>query len=87
MLREVRRVLKPGGSFHLLDFKSGNDGKQGWLMHLFHGNEQLKDNSEARVIELLRQAGFTDARKVVEKAIAFGALRVNYFHASAPLPA
>ena len=36
-LKEVLRVLKPGGSFHLLDF-TANDGAHGFLDRLFHSH-------------------------------------------------
>jgi ubiquinone/menaquinone biosynthesis C-methylase UbiE len=80
---EMRRVLKPEGSFHLVDFAGPEGDGNGWLTHLFHSSEQLKDNSEARIVALTRRAGFLDAKKVMERRIALGALRVSYFCGSA----
>jgi ubiquinone/menaquinone biosynthesis C-methylase UbiE len=52
-LREVRRVLVPGGSLHLVDF-----GGPARLTRLFHSSGQLRDNAEVRVLTLMREAGF-----------------------------
>ena len=81
-LREIRRVLKPEGSFHLVDFAGPDDHGDGWLAHLFHSTERLRDNSELRILTLMRRAGFLDAKKVIEKGILFGGLRMSYFQAS-----
>src|SRR5262249_15587895 len=35
-LREVRRVLQPGGSLYLLDFRGPESGQNGFLARLFH---------------------------------------------------
>lgn len=78
-LCEVRRVLKPDGSFLLVDFAGPEHGGCGWLTHLFHSSERLKDNSEARIIALMRRAGFLEPKKVMKKSILLGGLRINYF--------
>lgn len=57
-LREIRRVLKPEGSLHLVDFAGPEDRADGWLTQLFHSSERLKDNSEARIVALIRGGGF-----------------------------
>ena len=51
-LREVGRVLVPGGSLHLVDF-----GGPARLTRLFHSSRQLRDNVEDRVLTLMREAG------------------------------
>jgi ubiquinone/menaquinone biosynthesis C-methylase UbiE len=58
-LQEVRRVLKPGGRFHLLDFT------------------RVKNNSEDRILSLMKSAGFKDA-KITERGSLFF-LRIAYF--------
>jgi ubiquinone/menaquinone biosynthesis C-methylase UbiE len=87
-LREVLRVLKPGGSFHLLDFvddhEHGSHGlfSHGFLSRLIHSTDLLKDNSDARIVQLMRRAGFPNAEKVKESRMLFGLLRMSYYRAS-----
>ena len=87
-LREVLRVLKPGGSFHLLDFVGGHEnGSHGLLSHgffnrLIHSNEQLKDNSDERIVELMQRAGFASAEKVKDSQMVLGLLQTAYYRAS-----
>ena len=77
-LREIRRVLKPGGSLHLLDF-SQNSHIHGLLAHLFHRNQQLKDNSDQRIVSLMNEAGFEKARQLTEGSLLLGVMRIVYF--------
>jgi ubiquinone/menaquinone biosynthesis C-methylase UbiE len=79
-LREARRVLRLGGEFHLLDFEGSEDGAHGFLTHLLHSRERLRDNSEGRVLSLMKQAGFAEAKKVGRRAMLFA--RAAYFRAT-----
>ncbi len=79
-LREVRRVLAPGGSFHLLDFGGPEAGVHGLLTRLIHSHERLKDNAEDHVVSLMKRAGLADARNVGHRAMLFG--RIAYYTAS-----
>lgn len=81
-LREVRRVLKPGGSFYLLDFEVSTSGHG--LFNLFHSGERLRDNTESRILALMGDAGFSDPRKVAVRPVLFGLGRAGYYQASAP---
>jgi ubiquinone/menaquinone biosynthesis C-methylase UbiE len=85
-LSEVRRVLKPAGSFHLVDFEGSDEHVHGWLTHLFHSNQRLKDNSESRVLALMNHGDLRDAKKVLAKGLLCGAFHVGYFQAFAPIP-
>jgi ubiquinone/menaquinone biosynthesis C-methylase UbiE len=81
-LREVRRVLKPGGLFHLLDF--GGNATQGRHARIFHSTRRLKDNSDSQILKLLSDAGFVSPNNVMNGAVLLGLLRTSYYEASAP---
>ena len=81
-LREVRRVLKPGATFHMLDFATPDSNSAGWLARLLHSSHRLKDNSDERILGLLRQAGLSDAKRVADRALLVG--HIAYYQASVP---
>jgi hypothetical protein len=82
-LCEIGRVLKPGGSLHLLDFK-GRDSHGSRLGRLIHASPRLDDNSEGRILALMRQAGLSGPAKVSEGAMLLGHLAVAYYRVSVP---
>jgi ubiquinone/menaquinone biosynthesis C-methylase UbiE len=84
-LYEVRRVLTPGGSLHLLDFTATEAGGHGPLMRYFYSSHRLKDNTVERILTLMNRAGLLSCKRVMEGAMLFGALRIGYFQASAPI--
>jgi ubiquinone/menaquinone biosynthesis C-methylase UbiE len=84
MLREVRRVLRPSGTLNLLDFDGPDAGADGFLMRLPPLRHHLKDNSEGRILALMRQAGFAAAQKVRQATMLFGGLRLKYYQATVP---
>lgn len=78
-LREVRRVLKPGGNFYLLDFEVSTSGHG--LFKLFHSSERLRDNTESRIVTLMEDAGFSYRKKVAVHPVLFGFGRAGYYQA------
>jgi ubiquinone/menaquinone biosynthesis C-methylase UbiE len=86
-LREGRRVLKPGGSLHLLDFGGNEPGTDGFLARLFHSSHRLRDNSEGHILSLMCQAGFADSKKVSQGAMLFGLVRFSCYRARPSLAA
>ncbi|HLM24250.1 MAG TPA: class I SAM-dependent methyltransferase [Pyrinomonadaceae bacterium] len=83
MLREVLRVLKPAGAFHLLDFAGGEDGAPGRWGRLVNSHAHLEDNSQQRILQLMRRAGFMNAAKVKDGSMLFGLLPTAYYQAGA----
>lgn len=78
-LRAIRRVLKPDGEFHMLDFEGPEDSEHTFLAQLLHSGHRLKDNSESRVLAFMSQAGFADPKKVGRRPMLFG--RIAYYRA------
>ena len=68
-LREIGRVLKSGGSLHLLDF-APRDGKG----HRHHRSPHEDSRFEGRVTDLMSEAGLVDAKEVARSKIFFGSI-------------
>lgn len=86
-LAETRRVLRPGGSFHIVDFSDGTDRSGGFLarshgflarlVHHSHGSQP-----DDTVIALMREAGFPEPRELDRQTHILG--QITYFEASSP---
>ena len=63
----------------MLDFEGPESGSHGVLAHLLHSSKRLKENSEGRVLSLMRQSGFADPQKVHRQGMLFG--YIAYFRA------
>jgi ubiquinone/menaquinone biosynthesis C-methylase UbiE len=81
-LREVRRVLKPGGTFHLLDFVHEHGDERGVLARLLHTSASLQDNGRDRVLGQLADAGLATPREVTRRELLLGS--AAYYQANAP---
>jgi ubiquinone/menaquinone biosynthesis C-methylase UbiE len=82
-LREVRRVLKPGGSLHLLDFATSESTGAGILTRWLHSSVRLKDNAEQNIANLISHTGFELPAGVGRGSMLF--MHTAYYQASVPL--
>lgn len=65
----------PGGSLRPLDMAHPEADARGWSARMLRSNPHLKDNSPGRVLKLMAQAGFAEAKRIDRGAILFGLLR------------
>jgi ubiquinone/menaquinone biosynthesis C-methylase UbiE len=80
-LREALRVLKPGGSLHLLDFGGAKERPGGFMARLRHRHEHLRDDSGDHVPTLMQEAGFAEPTEVAHRVTKVLG-RVTYYRAT-----
>lgn len=80
VLREIRRVLRPGGALEFLDFAGSHP--HSFLARILHGRQPLSRGGEERMIARFLDAGFAAAQKTAERGTVFG--RVAFYEAFTP---
>lgn len=78
-IREVRRVLRPGGKFHLADFGRPADPLQnllGRIVPLIDGRETTRDNLRGRLELLLEENGFAKVERTGAFRTVIGTIRL-----------
>ncbi len=73
-LRDVGRVLRPGGSLHLLDFGRPRSRYSSVLARLLHRGQHLRDNIEGRIPSLMSESGFAESAEVTHRSTVFGTI-------------
>ena len=81
-LAEVRRVLRPGGRFHLVDFASPHAAPHARTARALDSYGRLNDNTDGRILELLETAGLAKPAIVGRKSLLAGRLRIACYEAS-----
>ena len=77
--RDAKRLLRPGGAFHLLDFGPPKNAIERVLTAILHHDGRMEDNLSGRLPEWLREAGFAEVREVESHRTWFG--RVSLYSA------
>ncbi|MDE3135000.1 MAG: methyltransferase domain-containing protein [Acidobacteriota bacterium] len=78
-LREVVRVLAPGGEFHMADFGRPANwlARAGFgLVRKFDGMENTEDNARGLLEKMMAEVGLRDVRETASFATVFGTLRL-----------
>jgi hypothetical protein len=80
MLREVRRVLRDGGSLHLVDFDGGDSARHGSHLPGLHSHRRLSDNTDSTILAMMTEAGLTAVR-THRRTLWGGIARITHYRA------
>lgn len=83
-LREIRRVLKPGGRLHVLDFAQPDARGARAGLRWLHPKHRLADNTDTRVQSFMNDAGLV-APTAVARAKMLYVFDLAYYQAFAPM--
>jgi ubiquinone/menaquinone biosynthesis C-methylase UbiE len=73
-LAEIRRVLKPAGEFHMVDFGVPDNVYARMTSTIMRRFEDVNDNIQGRLINYIRSAGFLQVELVGHSDTFFGTL-------------
>ena len=83
--REVFRVLRPGGEFHVVDFGKPRSAAMraiAFFVSRGHGAERMVDNLNGRLPGFFTAAGFLDAKETRQFTTVYGTL--SFYQAKKP---
>ena len=83
-LADVFRVLKSGGSMHVVDFSAPGEGQRGFIARLLHRDAHVHDNAKGRVTALLEDVGFDWVARVATRQTLFGP--ISFYRAGIAKP-
>jgi len=72
--REVYRVLKPGGEFHVADFGAPQNILMRFISLITRNFEEASDNVQGLLPEMFRKAGFEQVEETAHYMTIFGTL-------------
>ena len=78
-LTEIRRVLRPPGELHLLDFGPPSNGLMAtisWLVSFFEDRHAVRDNFRGLLPSLIEEAEFSNVVEAASFNTVFGTLRL-----------
>jgi ubiquinone/menaquinone biosynthesis C-methylase UbiE len=77
-MRDVLRILKPGGEFLLADFGKPHNLLMSIISRIMRKLEDTSDNLKGILPEMMKEAGFNDVAQLNQFSTAFGTLSIYY---------